>query len=76
MMPGAEPPSRFDGVERISLDLSRPPPPPAADDKPASFMQSGFWGRFKRLTGWKAYSCVIGGARGDGNGEILALVRP
>ena len=76
MMPGAEPPSRFDGVERISLDLSRPPPHPAADGKPASFMQSGFWGRFKRLTGWKAYSCVIGGAQGDGNREVLVLVRP
>lgn len=76
MMAGVEPSSRFDGVERISLDLSQPPLPSAASARPASFMQSGFWGRFKRLTGWKAYSCVIGGARGDGNGEILALVRP
>lgn len=76
MMSGAEPSPRLDGVERISLDMSQPPLPPAASARPASFMQSGFWGRFKRLTGWKAYSCVIGGARGDGDGEILALVRP
>lgn len=73
MMPGAEPSPRADGVERISLNA---PGISLSTAKPASFMQSGFWGRFKWQTGWKAYSCAIGAALGGGGGEILALARP
>ncbi|MCE1195596.1 peptidoglycan bridge formation glycyltransferase FemA/FemB family protein [bacterium] len=38
-------------------------------------MQTRFWGRFKRLTGWRAYACAVGGEP-DGTGEVFALVRP
>lgn len=73
MMPGAEPSPPYDGIEKISLDLNGISPRAA---EPASFMQTRFWGRFKRLTGWKAYACALGGAQGEGGGELFALVRP
>jgi lipid II:glycine glycyltransferase (peptidoglycan interpeptide bridge formation enzyme) len=72
-MPDAEPSPLADGIERISLELSGERFFAA---KPASFMQSEFWGRFKRLTGWKAYACAMNGATGDCGGELFVLVRP
>jgi lipid II:glycine glycyltransferase (peptidoglycan interpeptide bridge formation enzyme) len=73
MMPDDEPSTLADGIERISLEL---PGERFFIAKPASFMQSEFWGRFKRLTGWKAYACAIGSDGGGDRSDVLVLVRP
>jgi len=72
MMPGAEPSGESDGVMRVSLPLPLYVPSPT---EPTSFMQTRFWSRFKRLTGWKAYACAPSEITGGGN-ELYVLVRP